>query len=1048
VLPVDPATSDRLVARAVTVDELLSDDFETLPGQKGDSDLAARRLTAWCKSAASGQWPLFGRRLQRDELAHDQVLGRFATARRRDSVPPPDWAEDAAWIYTALGGGPGEPGRYPFGALFAGLIADAEKRVWATVGERTARRLSSSARDCLRQLLLKNLCDLCAPGLYERFDAARAADRNGCYDRFIGEMAGGGFRRLLHEKPVLLRLITSTTRQWLATTREFVLRLDVDAREVRREILGAGDDVPVARVDGGLSDPHHGGRTVLAVEFEDGLRVMYKPKDVRVDAAWHALVERLNKHAPQELRAARTITRDGYGWTEFIAHTGCADVQGCQRFFRRAGGWLALFYCFAGSDIHQENLIASGEHPVPVDLESILQASDGQTDTGESQAFKAASEMIADSVIAVGLLPAYGRSAADDVYAVGGVAGDWTAGTALEWSHLNSDTIRPAMVQQDDRAATNLPHIDGRQAPLGDHIDDFISGFREYATFLWSSSRDTELGGLFDGFAGLPVRKVVRPTQFYSMLLHRLKDDRTMDDGAVWSAQADFLARLADWDHDTDPAWPLQRAERSALIELNVPHFVMLTDGTEIHAGHGVTVRTHATSGLERARHRVESLDEHEITWQVDVMRQTATFVSRPSDEESRRLVPTEPTLVPTRDIFVAEADAIAADISRHAIRRGGSAAWVGLGWFTDSDVSQLAVLGPDLYNGGGGIALFLAAHAAVTQQPSSAELALAAVAHLRAGLHGGSASHRARLLGIGAATGLGSVVYTLTAMSRLLRDESLLTDAHRAAALISEDLIAADKRLDVIGGSAGAILCLLRLYEDTRASDVLDRAVGCGAHLLTQERAGPVGRRSWRGHGPDPQVLNGMSHGAAGFAYALSALTAATGREDFAAAATECLEFERANYDAERADWPDYRVAEPHWRSQWCHGAVGIGLARIGMTKRGFPGSEALTADIRNALDGAARGWPGHVDTLCCGSLGSVELVREAGAVLRRGELRQTATKRLAAVLDGKATNGDYRWNGGERCFNVGLFRGLAGAGYACLREIDSSAPNVLIWE
>ena len=38
-----------------------------------------------------------------------------------------------------------------------------------------------------------------------------------------------------------------------------------------------------------------------------------------------------------------------------------------------------------------------------------------------------------------------------------------------------------------------------------------------------------------------------------------------MDDGVAWSAQADFIARLADWEKDSDPLWPLQRAERAAL---------------------------------------------------------------------------------------------------------------------------------------------------------------------------------------------------------------------------------------------------------------------------------------------------------------------------------------------------------------------------------------------------------------------------------------------------------------------------------------------------
>ena len=90
---------------------------------------------------------------------------------------------------------------------------------------------------------------------------------------------------------------------------------------------------------------------------------------------------------------------------------------------------------------------------------------------------------------------------------------------------------------------------------------------------------------------------------------------------------------------------------------------------------------------------------------------------------------------------------------------------------------------------------------------------ALAAVAYLRSELKSRNAAHVARLVGVGGATGMGSVVYALTAMSRLMSDDDLLTDAHRAATLLTDELIASDKRLDIVGGSAGAILGLLALY-------------------------------------------------------------------------------------------------------------------------------------------------------------------------------------------------------------------------------------------
>jgi len=194
------------------------------------------------------------------------------------------------------------------------------------------------------------------------------------------------------------------------------------------------------------------------------------------------------------------------------------------------------------------------------------------------------------------------------------------------------------------------------------------------------------------------------------------------------------------------------------------------------------------------------------------------------------------------------------------------------------------------------------------------------------------------------------------------------------------------------------------------------------------------------------------MSHGAAGFAYALAALAAVTGRDDFAAAAAECIAFEDSTYDAARHNWPDLRAAEPHWPCQWCHGAPGIGLARLGTKKRGAMATGMATAllatDIANAAAGVAQNSPGGVDTLCCGTLGRIEFFCEAADALGRPDLRALAARRLTGVMARAAATGDYRWNAGKRQFNLGLFRGLSGVGYTLLRQVDASLPNVLIWE
>ena len=290
-----------LLVRAATIDELLSDDFSTLPGQKAGADIAAKRLAAWSKSCASGDWLLFGRRLKRDDIVIDEALARFASVRRSISAATPKWVEHAVWIAAALGKAnkgplPTAPRFTPtpraFEHLLFPVVDQAETRLWNSVERLVADNLSASARAHLRQLLLDDLSSLCAPAIYARFVKARGAatehtdsadgkssNAAPVYEQFIAEMNAKGFQHLFDEKPVLLRLMASTTQQWLETSREFVTRLYTDLPAIRQDLTRSKTASLIDRIEGHLSDPHHGGRSVLIVQFQDGSRVLYKPKN-------------------------------------------------------------------------------------------------------------------------------------------------------------------------------------------------------------------------------------------------------------------------------------------------------------------------------------------------------------------------------------------------------------------------------------------------------------------------------------------------------------------------------------------------------------------------------------------------------------------------------------------------------------------------------------------------------------------------------------------------------------------------------------------------
>lgn len=78
--------------------------------------------------------------------------------------------------------------------------------------------------------------------------------------------------------------------------------------------------------------------------------------------------------------------------------------------------------------------------------------------------------------------------------------------------------------------------------------------------------------------------------------------------------------------------------------------------------------------------------------------------------------------------------------------------------------------------------------------------------------------------------------------------------------------------------------------------------------------------------------------------------------------------------------NWPDLRESDkPSWSSQWCHGAVGIGLGTIAINNSGINGSKVNTLTINHALRNTQTEWPHKIDTLCCGTLVSIVFLAEA---------------------------------------------------------------------
>src|SRR5690606_20183922 len=116
-----------------------------------------------------------------------------------------------------------------------------------------------------------------------------------------------------------------------------------------------------------LSDPHRSGRAVARVEFADGTRIACKPHALELEAA----LESWWCDADPERPRIRYLTRDHYGWMEWIEARPPADVSARLRLHRRIGVLLAHALEFGLSDLHRGNVLLAGEHPLVVDAECL-----------------------------------------------------------------------------------------------------------------------------------------------------------------------------------------------------------------------------------------------------------------------------------------------------------------------------------------------------------------------------------------------------------------------------------------------------------------------------------------------------------------------------------------------------------------------------------------------------------------------------------------------------------------------------------------------------
>lgn len=989
----------------------------------------------------------------------------------------------------------------PYIDLLTPLVTFASRRIAATHGEKTEHHFTSRVLQSIHLQLAWNLSYHCAQTFHLEFQVfsniiqsplsrmLTCADKETppdetLYLQFIEKMTGHGWRDFFAEYAVLAKTVSIILENWQLNTSVFIDRLDRDYPVIRQHFSTDESPGKLAGLKGGISDSHDHGKSVFSLEFETGLRLIYKPKNLELEKAWSEFLQWFNTHGLNpDLKPLDVITCDGYGWVGFIESKSCETAEEVADYYRRIGALVGIIYLLNGNDCHHENLIACGSYPVIVDLESVMHH-DGRPfveDFADSAVFRA-NALWGASVYRTGLLPAWITGKDGYVFDISGI-GAYQHGASpyqrIIWEDLHTDRVGFKMVPVQFQELMNLPVLRGeKQLPVA-YTSEIIEGFQILYRLLLQYRQEVPVHLFHDK----ELRFIFRSTRIYGMIRKKLLNPKFMRSGLDRSFQLELLSRAFLQAGETVTFWNIYRSEIRQMEEMDIPIFWAGSDFVDLIDNSGVVLQDYMNAAVYRSVvQRLSDLDADDMDRQVKFIRASLFFrdVGHGSPEPAPAIMPAQTTgsmpntgKEPTGRTFktgehgvagvdpeiqrslAGEANRIAALLRSEAIfSKDGSCSWMSVGMVPGSEKYRMQPMSLFLYDGLAGVALFLSALCSITRDEETERLYRATMTSMRhlTGLQYQYPAF-ARMAPIGITSGIPSVIYALLKIGDFSGDPSCIEEAIRLSDLITPGMIGNDRAFDLMSGSAGCLTAMILLFKVTTFSGILEKAILCGDHLLRNAVVTANDGLGWKS-GKD-SMLTGFSHGAAGIAFALLRLFDATGQEKYKDAALKAILYENSQFSEIAGNWYDLRdgdwseAAGKRFMVSWCHGAPGIGLGRAATLS--LHDTRAVRADIVTALRTTLKAEGLNADHLCCGNSGRAEALLYPALRLKDWETAQEAYRLAFRIIERSKPTGSYQMfhQRGENFFNPGFFQGVSGIGYQMLRmAYPDKVPSVLAFE
>ncbi len=848
----------------------------------------------------------------------------------------------------------------------------------------------------------------------------------------------------------LARLLIVVSNNWVAAQSEMLNRFSSDRSQISTYLFGGQDLGIIEAIEPNLSDPHSGFRTTTRLHLSLGQQIVYKPRSIDIEAAFQKLIAWCNDRGLfPPLKTVQVLTKDGYGWVAHVDYQPCNTHQAVEDFFCRQGMNLCLMYALGATDMHFENVIANGEFPVIIDLETLF--------CPETYSDLDAYSVDFGTVLRTGFLPSFtfgdSGQVGFDNSGLGGQSGQSMPMRRKAWHQYRTDEMKLVdRYLKSEEKLHHLPTLSGSICRSEYFTTHIIRGFREMYHLILSH-RTTFLSdhGPLAAFRDCPIRLVVRATDSYFELLNVSLEPRWMRSGPKRDIVLESL-----WRHSHESILEhFAQAEEDDLWRGDIPIFTTTPSSIDVWDSEGrLIMGTVKVSGYESMAARIHHMSTNDCSFQIRLI-EAALAVKR-EELSSAQWIPALETGNANWTVhdFITAAVKIGDILIDESFDLRNGKTWIGLEYHLTAQHFHLTPLGTDLYNGTSGIALFLACLYRVTEEKRYRDAALATLSMCLEIWSSGQVMHTKTANGswaIGGLSGIGGITYVLAKIGDLLGDERCFGHAVDFLSYIKSETINADLEYDIVSGTAGYLLALLELYRHVPLDLILAQAITCGNHLVRSQASANslCWQQPWA-----KEPLAGMAHGASGISYALSALYAITREPHLLDSAIRGFEYEKSLFSEDAGNWPDLRMgssppdsSNKQYMTAWCHGATGIGYSRLGVFR--LWSNSFLLDDLNAAVSTTLRDLHDGRDHLCCGLFGRLDFLFEAGHFLGDSLLIETVY-RVSADAISRANKLGHWLLGPDPSILLpipGLMQGVSGIGLTLLRfAVPTKMPNILL--